>query len=542
MRDPDDSEVLRFLALARDVAEVPGVTFHEPDRGKERHAAVLYPINAEPLMAAFCAHAELGAPTPPPSLREGLYPHQAETVRALFERGCGLVCHAMGLGKTLIAVEASRQLMGAGSTIILAPRFTRLTWRRELERAGLLTDPSEWFEARSTKGRMGIPDAARWLFVHYEIVSEWAHVFRWARHKPRVLVVDEAHWVKNPKSLRGKAAQVLRQPHTIALTGTPLPNRPAELWALATLATGPQSWGSHFDFRQRYCGAYRDEYGWKDGAPTLTDELSARLDGYYHRKDAESAGLNLPPLQRSRIAVPLSEADAADVSKTLGGTTYERLYAALLSGAMKEETLKTITRLRKLTSIAKLSSTADHAAAALLQGESVVVFAWLRETAYKLATAIGRRFKDAQPVLVHGGIPQAQRDECVERWQQEGSATPGVIVATLDALKEGVTLTRARNVILHDLSWVPTDVLQAEARVHRISQMLPVISSWAVQDGSIDELILRAFAVKAHAQREVLGFGATSSALEDLGVIDPTDDGFGWLRELADSVAKGFAS
>ena len=64
-----------------------------------------------------------------------------------------------------------------------------------------------------------------------------------------------------------------------------------------------------------------------------------------------------------------------------------------------------------------------------------------------------------------------------------------VLVATGDTLGEGVTLTQASRVIMHDLSWVPSEVLQREARVNRIGQDKPVVSTWPLLRNSFDVLL-----------------------------------------------------
>lgn len=155
-----------------------------------------------------------------------------------------------------------------------------------------------------------------------------------------------------------------------------------------------------------------------------------------------------------------------------------------------------------------------------------------------LGKAIRRRVAGAD-VHTHWGGLGSMGDLAVQAWQDARvTGAPSVLISTLDALKEGVTLTRARHVVLHDLSWVPTDVLQAEARVHRIGQHVPCTSTWVALEGGIDPIILRAFAQKAHAQKETLGFGATRAALQELGVTPADDDGFAWLAEHAAELAK----
>lgn len=531
----DDARLVSSArACMRELAEVPGVVYFEPDAAP---ANIELPQNTWELPAARelarLAGVTFDATRMPPAPPDvGLYPHQQRTVDRVLYAGHGVIAHPMGLGKTSCAIASAVALRGDGPVVIIAPRFTRETWRRELARLGLADEG--FFAATGVKAVSTVPPGVRWVFIHYEVLDAWGHVLRTLRPRARVTIFDEAHWLKNAAAKRGKAAHAVRTTHTICLTGTPLANRPSELWSLLTLASGPQAWGSFFAFRQRYCGAYRDDYGWRDGQPTYTDELRARLAGVYTRYELDEVGIDLPPLRRQKVTVP---ADASD-DAALDGVRLDRIYEALLSGAFREDTLKTMTRLRKASSRAKVPTTADLVASTLEQGESVLLFCWERAMVDALAKAVRRRLKEADVHTHWGGLGEAG-DLAVARWQDaRATGGPSVLISTLDALKEGVTLTRARHVVLHDLSWVPTDVLQAEARVHRIGQTMPCTSTWVALEGGIDPIILRAFAQKAHAQKETLGFGATRAALQELGVTPSDDDGFAWLAEHAAELAR----
>lgn len=534
-RHDDQRLVTSAHALMRDLAEMPGVKFFEPENGAP--ASIELPQNTWCLpearelarLAGRTFDADRFAPAIP-SLE--LYAHQQRTVERVVHEGHGVIAHPMGLGKTSCALVSALTLREDGPTVIVAPRFTRETWKRELARLGLQDEG--FFAATGVKADVAVPRDTRWIFIHYEVLDAWGHVLRWVRPRARVTIYDEAHWLKNATSKRGKAAHAVRTPHAICLTGTPLANRPSELWSLLALASGPSAWGSFFDFRQRYCGAYRDNYGWRDGQPTFVKELRDRLSRVYTRYELDEVGIELPPLRRQKIEVP---ADASD-DELLGGVRLERVYESLLSGSFRDDTLKTLTRLRKASSRAKVPATADAVSSMLEQGESVLLFCWERAMVDALGKAIRRRVAGAD-VHTHWGGLGSMGDLAVARWQDaRTTGAPSVLISTLDALKEGVTLTRARHVVLHDLSWVPTDVLQAEARVHRIGQHVPCTSTWVALEGGIDPIILRAFAQKAHAQKETLGFGATRAALQELGVTPADDDGFAWLAEHAAELAK----
>ena len=120
-------------------------------------------------------------------------------------------------------------------------------------------------------------------------------------------------------------------------------------------------------------------------------------------------------------------------------------------------------------------------------------------------------------MLVHGGLPQEVREQNIAGFQ----STPfkrAALFATIDSLKEGVTLHKANHVVLHDLSWVPSDVLQAEARVHRIGQTRGCTSTWVLCEDSFDTIVARHVARKAREISEVLQDGAAEGAVDELNL------------------------
>lgn len=446
---------------------------------------------------------------------EPLYPHQRIAVAFLLANGGGLCADDMGLGKTRTAIAAGES-MGRfyGPTrprVIVGPRYVRETWRRELLALGAIERPEQLSCAEGRDPGQKFDYANPWWFVHYDIAQGWQGMLSIGPRRPSVVILDELHWCKNGLAKRSKAAAAIAHaaPHRIGLTGTPLPNRPSELWWPLTMLDGPHSWGSPGDFRRRYCGAYHDGYGLVDGLPSNVDELQRRIATSYIRRTLDDAEVELPSLTRRRFDVVLDEVDQRrhdEVVAAFGGGS--KLLEAIFHGGGGKNTIAHLTRLRKITSAAKLPSTTalveDYAA----QGESVVVFTWERATAEKLAS----RVKDARTYVVHGGVEQDERDSLVAQFQAEG----GVLLATLGALREGVTLHKARHLILHDLDWVPANVLQAERRVYRIGQTRPTFVTWMLASGSVDVLLAEAIAVKSAAASTTLGIESGTEVVEDL--------------------------
>ena len=546
------SELLDLQSLLEDLEDIPGVDVLHAQSGG---AYVEWPDNCAELdgVKALCEYGDIPRthrrPVSEPRgfmAGETLYPYQKEGVKFLLDAGGGLLCDEMGLGKTRQALVTAwmHQQRSGEPVFIVAPRYTRESWRRELTTLGMIDDPDELWVLEGRKAIRPQWDAPFW-FAHYEILKDWASTLNLAPKRNAAIIFDEAHWLKNGRSKRGKAAAFLRtRTRTVfALTGTPMANRPSELWNILQTIHGPKSWGSPIDFRRRYCGAYRTDYGWQDGGATMTDELRTRLESVYLRRTKAEVGLELPSLIRAPAYVDFSDAERKRHDKAIQGMNIDELLRFIESGAGSKRTLELMTKLRKMTSRAKLSTTADIATGMLDQGESVLVFAWQRETVNKLATLIRDRRKkgkiDGEVFSVHGGETDAHRVQSIDTFRQISG--PSALVATLDSLKEGVTLTKASHVVMHDLAWRPTDLLQGEARIHRIGQTKMCVSHWVMVQNSIDTLFARAFCTKAELMKETLGISAVDVMAQQLGFAAAGQTATqGWMSQEAENLIQGW--
>ena len=435
-----------------------------------------------------------------------LFPHQSEA------HDIALTCHRgivladeMGLGKTSSAI-AIAMYEGAGRPgdrpgLVIGPSYTRMTWYEELLAMGAVEGPEDFCVLLGRRKQNAYRSGAKWYFVHYEVVSDWWSVFlkEPRERRPGVVIIDEAHWIKNGRAQRSKAAAVAAStaPKPILLTGTPLENRVSDMWHLLTVACGPRTWGHPNDFRRRYAGAFHNGYGLQDGSSvTNKEELNRRLETCYLRRTVDEVGHSLPEMSRTSIACDMAKAFKVEHDSLLKPEQVPALVQAVLRGGVRD-VLPLLTRLRQLTGHAKIPTTTRYVQELLDAGEHALVFTWSRDVAEKLAANL----KPAQ--LVHGGVPQDRRDKILHQFQH--SLEPQALVASMGTLREGVTLHRARFVVMHDLDWVLQRMLQAEKRIHRFGQTRPCQSVWMVADKSIDTILAPMLKTKAEFAADVLG-------------------------------------
>src|SRR5579885_469700 len=211
--------------------------------------------------------------------------YQREGVRFILAHaadGC-LLADGMRLGKTAQALRAGRAL----KTIALAvcPGFVKGVWAREAAKW--------WPEARvivlegiKPEKKNALADVDWRATKQAIVVCNYDILYAWAEHlQPLVkfVIFDEAHMLMSDRSRRTKAAQVVAHaaPYRVALSGTPMQNRPSDLWAVVdTISQG--RFGKPFPYYLRYCGAYqeqvtREKTVWKFDRVSNPEELSARM-------------------------------------------------------------------------------------------------------------------------------------------------------------------------------------------------------------------------------------------------------------------------
>ncbi|MBU6367700.1 MAG: DEAD/DEAH box helicase [Gemmatimonadetes bacterium] len=428
-------------------------------------------------------------------LATGLFPHQVEGVAFLLGRRRAILADDMGLGKTRQSIVALREAAPEGPWLVITPASVKLNWGREIARV-FPDDPVR------IVGPGAVPDAAYrgWVLVNYDILGRHQDALRalpWTG-----VVFDEAHYLKNHTSQRSRLARALVEgaPDAVVhcLTGTPVTNRPRDLFPLLQLVRHPMA-RSFLSFAKRYCDATHNGYGWvTDGASNL-DELRIQLHGAMLRRTKDEV-LDLPPKLRSWVPVTVPAGTARKEMRRalelMMTGAQERAQAARGKarrapvGQDRTRLLAALSKARLQLATAKVSATVDLVEGAVAQGEKVIVFTGFDAPAQAIAEHFGE-----QAVLLTGKTPARSRQRLVDRFQTDDDVR--VFVANIVAGGVGITLTAARQVVFNDLDWVPANHWQAEDRAYRIGQTGTVTASYLVAEGTVDEFVRSVLLTKA---------------------------------------------
>jgi hypothetical protein len=389
------------------------------------------------------------------------------------------IADEMGLGKTVEAL-ATLEHLHAFPALVVCPASLKLNWIRET---------IKWLPARSIKTIAGTKRAASYeadlLVINYDILS--SHKDALMKAGLRAVVFDESHYLKNGRAVRSKAARTIAAHAEVrlALTGTPVLNRPVELISQLGILGRLDEFGGFWPFAKRYCDAYKGEWGWDLSGASNLSELNQRMrEACYIRRNKADVLSELPAKQRSMVEVEIDNLDEyreaeADVVAWLRDNASEEKAAR----ATKAEQMVKIEVLKRLSADGKLAAVGGWIEDFLETSEKLVVFAHHID----VQKALLAKFRDAAHVL--GEDDAAARQASVDRFQRDDRCR--LIVCSLKAAGVGLTLTAASNVVFVELGWTPADHDQAEDRCHRIGQTDSVNCWYLVGRGTIDERIAK---------------------------------------------------
>lgn len=445
----------------------------------------------------------------PPEVVEGLYPFQREglaRINAL--KGRVLLADEMGLGKTVQALAYLRMHPDLRPVVVVCPASLKLNWARE---AGTWL-PKESVQVLSgsgpAKSKVGL-DGHSLYVINYDILAGWKSVL-WGK-RPPVLVVDECHYAKNPKAQRTKALLDLARdiPHVIAMSGTPLVNRPMEVYTAISMVD-PSLFASRYQFGMRYCDPVPNRWsgGMDFNGASNTAELNRLLTQRMMIRRTKAEVLKDLPA-KTRAVVPLELDNLKEYQGVEAGVL------AVLGGDGQVRQLTALTQIEALKQVAyrgKLAAAKAWIADFLEADGKLVVFALHHEA----IDVLSEEFRDVC-VVIDGRTPVDKRQGLVDRFQQVPACR--LFIGNVKAAGVGITLTASSNVAFLELPWTPGELTQAEDRCHRIGQQDAVTAYYLLAQGTIDERIARLLHRKAAVLEQVLdgrAEGSDRSVLDDL--------------------------
>ena len=461
---------------------------------------------------------------------------QVKGFNELVDRDFLILGDEMGLGKTmqvLTALEAKIKLGHMKRALILAKATLLYNWRDEVEKftnckAVVLTGPPK----QRHKMISDLCNDGSWTFLimSYETYRmTYSNISMIDDYNPiDALVLDEAHKTKNPLSKIGQAIHHIHFKYRYVLTATPLPNSPLEAFNYLKLGSKlPISGMSVVDewyiFKDRYAvmGGYHDReiVGYKNinELKTLIQDNMLRRLKADKLKDLPDYVIREVKLDMTPAQNKIYNAIRKEILADLAETDLDKVPAMLAKLARLQQVTSSLDTLGVETTKsnnAKLTALQELVEEIMDAGEKLIVFSKFRPTIHMLQD----KFKDLNPAVVHGDVdshalpedmagvklrnknlsPEAKkvaikelttsdRQREVYKFQEDDSCR--MFIGSIEACKEGLTLTAATHVVFIDYPWNWASFDQALSRAHRIGQKNALTVHSFLCKGTVDEKV-----------------------------------------------------
>lgn len=423
-----------------------------------------------------------------------LYPFQKAAVDYVLRRTNSLIGDSPGLGKTPMAIVVANE-MRAKRVLVVCPASIRLQWQKQIHVWS--TMPGRFITYPILKTSDGVHPNAEWTIVSYDLLRSTPI---WEALNDRLydlIIIDEAHYLKTSRSgravamfgnsvregLSGRAGSIL------ALTGTPLPNRPKECFTIAKALCHDS-----IDFmdEKSFCERYNPtRVGVTASGGRYTEEKSGRLfelqnrlrTNFMIRRLKRDVLPQLPEITYSIIHVE----ETGEIKKALEAERVLDIDPNDLRG-VDAKILGHISTVRMMMGIAKAPLAADYANMIMEGGEEkLVIFGWH----IGVLDILEERLHKWNPVRVDGSTGTIRRQQAVDNFINDPEVK--VFIGNLQSIGTGVD--GLQNVcsrgLFAECDWVPgNNFEQGVGRLERIGQKSGIFIEFLVAPGSLDERVL----------------------------------------------------
>lgn len=410
---------------------------------------------ADAIAASVAATSDIVLPCP-----AGLEyrPYQKAGAAFMLARHSSLNADVPRLGKTIQTCAVANSYERPLRILVVCPAVAKTNWVKEMGK--WLTHPLSIGYIEGSNNEFN-----ETTVINYDIL---ARHLEWIERQPwDIVVFDEAHYLSNPKSQRGKACAKLNGLlHTIFLTGTPAFTRPIDLWPIIQRCD-PQGLGRNWvSFIRRYCDAKKTGFGWDTSGHSNEEELQFKMrKTFMVRRNKSDVMIEIPP-NRCTIYLPkkglegLLKREHTAVQKNLA----ELLRALQLEDPDAIEALADydgridemgpVATVRRELAIAKVPLVVEHVRERMLTEDKIVVFSHHRDVTLKLA-------EELDFACIPGGLSTKQRDAQRDLFRTEKRG----IVGNMQSMGTAISLKEADLAVFAELSWVPSEIDQCEERI-----------------------------------------------------------------------------
>lgn len=428
--------------------------------------------------------------------KHAAYPYQLDAIRSVKDLPYAAIFHEQGLGKTKIAIDLAL-LWLQGDTVdtvfIVTKKSLVENWCSEIARHCQITPHILSGNRAQNSASLNSPV---FLYVtNYEAIAVNAPTIRLFLQTCRVgCILDESQKIKNPEAdlTRTFLDMAPSFERRIIMTGTPAANRPYDIWAQIKFLDGGEALGATFDaFRQQMDLPAKHSAAADYGSRLST--IYQRLAQFTVRETKDTAGIHLPEKTITAHHVDLPPWQMMKYAAYRDELAYEYDIDGVVEIDNVDSILKRLLRLVQCASNPALidgNYEYDPAKFPLLLDmcreftvkSKLIIWTGFVDNVRWLTTKLA----DFDPVCIHGSLPMHRRNQAVQSFINSSNS---ILIATPGAAKEGLTLTVANHAIFFDRSFSLDDYLQAQDRIHRISQTQDCFIHNLIANETLDEWV-----------------------------------------------------
>jgi len=413
--------------------------------------------------------------------------YQLEALGYAMNKGNILNGDDVGLGKTFESIMYA-EVTNSFPVLVIVPASVKYNWAEK------------WAEIVGDHRSIGVIDTEtkkrknNWgadvVIINYDIIGKKQGRGATVKHpellstKWKMIIFDEAHFLKNKTSQRAKAAKMIVKPDGLKiqlLTGTAIMSKPVEIWNLLLLIKSEQyvaeDW---YQFVRRYCGGYKGKFGWVTDGATNVLELNQKLrDNCYIRREKRDVLKELPEVITEVIKVPITnKKDITAATDNLIEFLRETKGDEAAESAEEAEHLVALGVLRNLSITGKVKAIETYIKEWSQSDEKLLIFGLHREPLDYLSEKF-------QSPLIAGGVSSKKKQQMVNDWK---TSDKQFMFANIESAGTGVDGLQdvCSNMIIIELPWRPSDLWQVIGRLDRSGQKISPNIKYLLSDDTID--------------------------------------------------------
>lgn len=456
--------------------------------------------------------------------KKKLYKHQEEGIKFLLSRNGCILADDMGLGKSAQSIIAALE-SGAKKILVVCPSSAKINWEREINvfcKDTTIIDGKNWSEAKFTIINFDILKNFHTLIEgRRELTEEELLLVKrdLANANFDLAIIDEAHYLKNNDSIRGKIMVELAVRYNIPkvwlLTGTPVANRPMDFFNLLKIIKSPiaENW-KHFAVR--YCegkqffktlkNGQKRQIWITDGASNL-EELASKTKNIILRR-LKTEVLDMPDKVISPTYHRLNTKEWIQYEQLWDDYLQKRVSEGKRNGNLQKDLVELILLRQFIASVA-IPHTIEMVENAIEMGRKVIIFTSFTEELQILQNHFGKL-----AVAHNGPMTANQKQKSVDSFQNNPKVK--VFIGNIKSAGVAITLTEATVVVFNSFDWVTGNNEQAEDRAYRIGQKNDVNVYYQLFDDTISIRMWETLKQKKQIINTILG-------VENLNKDDETD-------------------